>query len=312
MSKRKSLRSSFLFLPLMLLILLTLVSCGDKSNGSSNGINNTITLTYTLPILPVSFAIDSHGHIAVGLGVKITTPLGELSVAASSSITVTPVPDNSLLVVIRHYKDSRLVDSSYRIDVGHGVGNADIKGQISEVKIGWNNGKTNYIFIDASNGDITNIVIQVTSPTPTTTVLTPSGVSTQETIKVDFMKHTTCSYNNTYTGIQTKYTYQGDIVLTVSGVGKAKGNQLSDAFYIYTNEQNKPIDPIHDNVIGAILFINNLPADDFIRSSVPLYTSNHIYRFTIHVLKGKLIFSVGDCRPQNNSGHYTIIISLHG
>lgn len=322
MTKQRVLQVISLFL-LMISIFPLLIGCSvfNADNGQptptdtpSVNVENSVTLSYTFPVIPVTLTIDSSGHISVALGVKITTLIGEFEVSASSAITVKPVPANSLLLVIRHYEGSRLVDSVFRIDVGKGAGTADIKAHISEVKIAWN-GKVNNIFVDASNGDITSIMIRGAATTPTTVALTPtitpSPTSTppQETLTVGFMKNTTCSYMNIYTGVKTAHSYQGSITLTISGTGKAIGNQLSDAFYIFTDEQQKPNSPIHNDTTGAILFINNQPADKFIHGSIPPYNPNHTYTFTIMAPGGQLIFSVGDCKSSNNQGQYNITIS---
>lgn len=326
---QKLLQTTCLFL-LAATLLLSLAGCeegGDDNNDSGStqptpintpsiNVNNaTVTLSYTLPIIPIKFSIDNHGHITVGLGAEITTLIGEFGVSVSSQITNKPVPDNTLLVVIRHHEGTRLVDSCYRIDVGQGAGSIDIKGyDISEVKIGWN-GKSNSVFIDASQGNITSILIRGAATTPTTTVLpstpTLTPTPTPETITVNFKKNYTCG--NTDNGTRTASEYKGDTKLIVSGTGSAKGNQLSDAFYIYTDNKQKNISPVHDDKVGAILFINGQPADTFINGSTPPYDSNHTYTFTIHAPGGQLSFSVGDCHPSNNSDtSYTITISTTG
>ncbi len=323
MMKSISLHTAFIFLSLVFLILLPLVSCDSTPDAAQanpvptdtpGSVENTVTLSYTLPFLPIIFTLDSSGHISVGLGLKITTLIGTFEVSASSAITVKPVPDSSLLLVIRHHEGTRLVDSVYRIDVGRGAGHADIKGHFTEVNIGWN-GKSNSIFIDASNGDIASIVIQGTATTPTTTVLPstptrpPTLASTKETLLVDFLKNTTC--NTTSTGVKTAHRYRGKTRLTIHGTGYAKGKQLSDAFYIYTDEHLHAIQPLHDDGIGAILFINNQPADNFIQGAIPAYNaqSDHSYTFSINAPAGQLTFSVGDCKADNNKGTYSITIS---
>ena len=315
MIKHKSLRIAFVSICLMVIFVLAFVACAPEENPtvplpmntSSISVDNTITLSYTLPIVPVTFSINTEGHISVALGAKITTPIGTFDVNATSDFTVRKVADSSLLLVIRHYKGAQLVDDLYRINVGQSAGKADIAGNIKEVRIGWN-GKVNYIFVDASGGDVTTIVIQGVAVTPTTTVLTPTPSQVQETLTVDFLKNTTCASKNIHAGAKTRYAYHGNTKLTIFGTGKAKGNQLSDAFYIYTDEQGNPISPEHDDSVGAILFINDQPADNFIRASISAFNPNHVYTFTINAPGGQLAFSVGDCKASNNHGSYTITV----
>src|SRR5450759_1864920 len=133
-------------------IAFSLISCGEANAQS------TVTISYTPPIVPVTFSFDTNGHISFSVSENIVTELGEVKVAIGAAITPFTVPDTSLLITIRHKQDGELVDSSYQINTGK-VGSADLKGNFSEVKVAWT-GKSNSIFIDASNGDITSIVIQ--------------------------------------------------------------------------------------------------------------------------------------------------------
>ena len=153
MKKRLPGRAVFVF-GMALAIILFVTGCGGGAP------DNAITISYTLPVVPITFSFDISGHISVSVSANIVTELGELEISAGSSISTFPTsdPDNSLILTIRHKEDGKLVDTVYQIDTG-GVGGADVRGSnISEVKIGWN-GKNNYIFIDASHGDITSITI---------------------------------------------------------------------------------------------------------------------------------------------------------
>ncbi|MEO8970225.1 MAG: hypothetical protein ABI406_01350 [Ktedonobacteraceae bacterium] len=101
------------------------------------------------------------------------------------------------MITIRHQQHGNLVDTGYQIKTG-GVGNADVQGNINDVKIGWN-GNSNSIFIDASHGDITSIAIggatshttsRAVPPTPTQPVpptsqsVPPTPTSTPSPIPV--------------------------------------------------------------------------------------------------------------------------------
>jgi hypothetical protein len=117
--------------------------------------------------------------VSFSTSANIVSELGELKVAIGAAITKFNVPDNSLLITIRHKQDGHLFDTSYQINTGH-VGSADVKGNISEVKVAWT-GKSNTIFIDASNGDIASIVIQGSASSTTSdvpTVVVPTDTPT--------------------------------------------------------------------------------------------------------------------------------------
>lgn len=159
-------------------IILSLAGCG-------NGAQNAITVSYTTPFIPVTFSIDSSGNIGVSTGLNIVTEVGEFSVHVGSAISAFAVQANALVITIRHYENGNLVDTGYKINTG-GVGSADIQGNINEVKVAWN-GQNNTIFIDASNGDITSIVIQgntssttsnVPAPVPTNPPVPPTSAPT--------------------------------------------------------------------------------------------------------------------------------------
>lgn len=144
-------------------IALFVTSCGGTSQ-----LQNDVTLSYTLPLIPITFSIDTNGHISVSASVNIVTELGEISVSTGAQASPFSVPNNSLLVVIRHQENGNLVDSGYQIDTG-GQGSIDVQGNINEVNVGWN-GNSNSVFIDASNGNITSIVLQGTASTDTTPI----------------------------------------------------------------------------------------------------------------------------------------------
>jgi hypothetical protein len=146
-------------------IALSMTSCGEVD---TSGVQNTVTVSYTLPIIPITLSFDTNGHIKISASANIITELGEVSVSVGVGPTTYSVPDASLLLTIRHKQDGNLVDTSYQISTG-GAGSADVQGNINEVKVGWN-GKSNSVFIDASNGDITSIVVQGAATSYTTPV----------------------------------------------------------------------------------------------------------------------------------------------
>lgn len=163
-------------------IILSLAGCGS---GVGGGAENAITVSYTTPFIPVTFSIDSNGNIGVSTGINIVTELGEISVSVGSAISAFAVQANSLLLTVRHQENGNLVDTGYQINTG-GVGSADVQGDINEVKVAWN-GQNNTIFIDASKGDITSIVIQgntssITTNVPTQVPTNPPNPSAPGTI----------------------------------------------------------------------------------------------------------------------------------
>jgi len=96
-------------------------------------------------------------------------------------------------------------------------------------------------------------------------------------------------------------------MLTVSGIGSSAGNSLSDAFYVYSDENHNLIDPKHYKNNEFALQINGRGADSYL-SSVPAYRDDHTYIFEITVPSGKVRLAVGDTYAVDNSGQYDVTI----
>jgi len=107
-------------------------------------------------------------------------------------------------------------------------------------------------------------------------------------------------------GVQTSHEFIGTVKVTVSGVGKASANQYSDAFYIYTDNSGKPLDPPY-HPTTMTLCINGANADTF--TTVPPYNSSHIYTFTFVAPRGTINFGVNDAYTVDNSGEYNVTIT---
>jgi hypothetical protein len=143
------------------------------------------------------------------------------------------------------------------------------------------------------------------------------------------------------TGATTANTYQGLVELTVSGSGQARGTQLNDAFYVYTDSSDNPITPIpgvsnfyqvtvddaplgdNDTAWDAKYFtVYDINAGTAVgsRPYVPAYRSNHVYSFIIDTsispigltFPSKLDFGVSDGPPggfSDNAGGYGIQVT---
>ena len=122
----------------------------------------------------------------------------------------------------------------------------------------------------------------------------------QETFAVDFRNGTQ--------GVSTRNTYSGPIAIQVEGIGQASGSSWSDAFYIYTDYNGSVIEPWHPTeYYNWTLWINGEPADTLV-SSIPKYSSDHVYVFVINAPGGRLRFSVGDAGADDNAGSYIVSI----
>src|SRR5688572_28087923 len=69
--------------------------------------------------------------------------------------------------------------------------------------------------------------------------------------------------------VQTKYSYSGQVFITVSGSGQASGAEYTDAFYTFTDLDGNEVPPY---VYGFYLMINGKRADEWIPGKqVPPY-----------------------------------------
>ena len=89
------------------LVMVLASGCGSDVKG---------TLSYEPPIVPISFSIDTNGHIEVKLEehVDIVTPIGTFSVGAEMSKELRPAQDG-MKVVIRTGPDGARQDTGYLI-----------------------------------------------------------------------------------------------------------------------------------------------------------------------------------------------------
>lgn len=110
-------------------------------------------------------------------------------------------------------------------------------------------------------------------------------------------------------GATSRYEYSGRVTLTVSGIGQASGTQYTDAFYVLTDSDGRPVDPEYAG--GWILSINGSLAEYMIPNrEIPPYRSDHVYTFDIEAPGGNLTFGVYDFYTPDNTGSY--IIQIHG
>lgn len=165
------------------------------------------------------------------------------------------------------------------------------------INISFGGGQTNIINGGSQNG----------GKSSATSIVAPTQVGVQETVKVPFSSVICGRSSNP---VKTRHAFEGKVSITVSGVGHARSTDWSDALYIYTDASGKSVSPYHNNSEGGIMFIDGQPVDNFVKpDSIPAYNPTHTYTFTIHAPGGLLSFSVADCKPGNNSGSYTIIVS---
>jgi len=110
-------------------------------------------------------------------------------------------------------------------------------------------------------------------------------------------------------GTTTSHSYTGIASISISGIGQARKTQMSDAFYIYTDQRHHHVTPWRKESIGGTLFINNQTVDTFIIGGIPRYRTDHHYNFQIKAPGGKLTFAIADDHPNDNKGSYTITMT---
>ncbi len=144
------------------------------------------------------------------------------------------------------------------------------------------------------------------TPTPTHTpspTPTPTPPSVSETIYMP--------YTDGESGVTTSNSYHGMVTVDISGTGQAIDvHGWTDAFYVYTNGQQTPVQPWHKSVLPSwVLTIDGGPCDPYITSGIPGYNPSHVYSFTMNAPGGQISFGVGDPVPSDNTGGYTITIT---
>ncbi len=183
-----------ILLPLLMMtgIGLLLVACGGPLPTTSLPTPSlpVVALSFTPDFVPVTFSIDTSGKVSVALGANLVTPLGVVALAVKEAGSALPSPSpqlssqaqqaamsgDSLLLIIRHKQGNTLQDDNYQIHAKQSIQRIDVKGHLGEVQIQWVG--THYeVFVDASNGDITNINLQG-APTNTSTSVVTTPVST--------------------------------------------------------------------------------------------------------------------------------------
>ena len=99
-----------------------LVVCGCAAGGGD------FSVGYTAPFIPVSFSLESDGHVSISLGESITTPIGTFSVGASIG---TPISSGSTRILIIQTVNGSTVEHVY--DIGEtGTMNVCLNGQFFE------------------------------------------------------------------------------------------------------------------------------------------------------------------------------------
>jgi hypothetical protein len=117
----------------------------------------------------------------------------------------------------------------------------------------------------------------------------------------------------------TTASYQGYILVHVTGVGNSYGNVLNDAFYLFTGPFTTPQNG-HDGGYYQLAFGTStlVPfslasnARNFLIGSLPAYNPDHEYTFLLDTRlnsPGFLHFGVTDGGYSDNEGAYTITIT---
>ncbi len=125
-----------------------------------SGCSPVVQVGYRPPFLPITFLIDTLGHISVQASASIVTEVGEFSVTASD--TVNP-PDDGFLIVIRHLHDGTISDAAYQIHSGDDEVDVTVDGHI-ELQI-----TNKRVLVDASQGQVRNIVVKNNASSPGST-----------------------------------------------------------------------------------------------------------------------------------------------
>ena len=141
---------------LVILLLITLVStislsaCDDVS----------AQVNYKPPFLPIVFSLHDNGTVSVAGDASVVTPIGDFEVEAggyTADATATPPPD-SLVLIIRHIKSGKAVDTVYDI-AANGEELAITTDGLTQINV-----TAHQVFIDATKSKIKSITFKDTRP----------------------------------------------------------------------------------------------------------------------------------------------------
>jgi hypothetical protein len=110
-------------------------------------------------------------------------------------------------------------------------------------------------------------------------------------------------------------TYEGNVSVTVSGVGQALADLYSDAFYLLPTAQSPVATHVgfYDLAFGTSTLGNNSQeALNFVIGGLPVYNPTHIYSFVLNTgsfVPTLLHFGVSDQIFNDNTGAYTIVVT---
>jgi hypothetical protein len=165
---------------------------------------------------------------------------------------------------------------------------------------------------EVHNGNVSADVIigKYSVHTPLTVELVSSrdlGCASTDTGDDSHIKETlTVSFKDGASGVSTENYYSGPVTILVQGTGQAGSTALSDAFYVFTDNNGQSVEPQHfTDFYNFTLWINGEPADTLV-DPIPPYNADHVYEFTILAPGGRLVFAVGDVYLSDNEGYYTI------
>lgn len=150
------------------------------------------------------------------------------------------------------------------------------------------------------------VIVPVVPIVPTPTAVQPTPTAVQPTPTARVLEGPLLVPFANRNGVSTTQSYTGPTTIKVSGSGQAQGKQFSDAFYLYTDGNGKPITPVHPKVNG-LLCVNSKPIDSYVQT-IPSYNPEHNYTITLNAPGGPLKFGVCDVPGQfnDNTNAFTI------
>jgi len=123
-------------------------------------------------------------------------------------------------------------------------------------------------------------------------------------------------------GAETTGTYHGKVLVTVSGVGQALGDEYSDAFYLLPDPEGGSLAPTRigywDLAFGASPILGDEESQEAANALVgtlPAYNSANVYTFELDTgssIATHLYFGVDDQIYTDNAGAYTVVVTQLG
>lgn len=206
------------------------------------GFQLALSITYHPPFIPITFSIDSDGHVSMNAASSIATPAGDFDISADPANHL-QIPDNGILMTIQHLLNGKTKVATFQVHEDESVKiiNVDdgdlifrIKGQVIDVDARGHH-KILLTSPNASGGSDTSSM----EPTPTGASIPPTSTEIPPTPTPASTPAQKVVYEATVPGCMPAdnlWTLRGSSTITCTG----KGMEMSASGIIFNEAAFDP------------------------------------------------------------------------